>query len=89
MRLVKSHRTMGYELGRTRAADGREFAILQTAPHKEEAAPAHALMPVSPDEVAFETRIAMSELIAHARFLGLDTAALAQLFTEELETPLE
>lgn len=89
MKLVKSHRVMGYEIARTKTPDGREFAILQTAPHAETATLAHMLMDVSLDEVAFDTRIKLSELIAHACFLGLDRDALRQLFAEEIDRPLD
>lgn len=84
-KLVRSHRTMGYETGRARMDDGREVAILRTAPHKLEASLAHMLIPVSPDEVAFEVRMALAAAIERARFLGLDPATLRQLVEEELE----
>lgn len=88
-KLVRSHRTFGFEIARTRAADGREVAILQTAPHKLEASLAHMLIPVSPDEVVFEVRMALAAAVERARFLGLDFATLRQLIDEELARPAD
>ncbi len=82
--LYKSHRTMGYEVARTRADDGAELVILQTAPHKQEVSPAHMLTPASPQEAAFDIRIGLAQIIERARFLGLDAETLGALLNEEL-----
>lgn len=83
--LYKSHRTMGYEIARTRTDDGDELVILETAPQKKEVSPAHMLRPVTSAEVAFEIRIALAQIAEQARFLGLDAETVSTLLTEELE----
>jgi hypothetical protein len=83
--LYKSHRTMGYEVARTRTDDGAELVILETAPQKQEVSPAHMLRPVSPEEAAFEVRVALAQVVEQARFLGLDPEMVTALLTEELE----
>jgi hypothetical protein len=83
--LLQSHRTAGYEIARTTDDTGREFIILQTAPHKEEAALAHTLRPMAPDEVKFKIGVLLTEVIEQARFLGLDREQIAALFQAELE----
>lgn len=82
--LLKNHRTMGYEIGRTTADDGREFVILQTAPHKEEAAFARMLRPVTPDEAVFDARVLFLEAVEQARFLGLDAETIRTLVDDAL-----
>jgi hypothetical protein len=81
--LYKSHRTMGYKIARTRADDGKEFVILETAPHKQEVSPAHMLWPISSEEVAFEVRVSLAQIIERARFLGLDAEMLGALLAVE------
>lgn len=83
--LLQSHRTAGYAIGRTTTEDGREFLILQTAPHKEEAVPAHMARPMSVGEVNFKIGVLLTEVIEQARFLGLDREAIAALFQAEIE----
>ena len=83
-KLYRSHRMFGYEVARAKANDGTELVVLQTAPHKQEVSPAHMLMPVSPDEAAFEVRMSVLAAIERAQFLGLDVAALRRLFDEEV-----
>lgn len=82
--LFKSHRTMGFELARTRTPDNREYVILETAPHKEEAALAHTLRPVSQDEIMMEARVMLIEALDRIRFLGLDHETISTLFSEEI-----
>ncbi len=84
MNLVRSHRIFGYESARARTAGGEEVIILQTAPHKLEAAPAHLVIPVSADEAVFEARMALAFAIERARFLGIDAETLRSLFDEEI-----
>ena len=84
MNLVRSHRTMGFEIARTPGPDGRDLAILQTSPTAQTVAPAHLLMPVSPDEAVFEARMALAAAIERARFLGVDAETLRTLLDEEL-----
>lgn len=81
--LFRSHRVFGYEVARTKAADGTELVVLQTAPHKQEVSPAHMLLPVSPDEATFEVRMSVLAAIERAQFLGVDIATLRTLFEEE------
>jgi hypothetical protein len=85
--LYRNHRVFGWEVARLSVpADmGRELVILQTAPHKQEVAPAHLLIPVTPDEAAFEARMALVQAIQRGRFLGLSNADLAALFAAELD----
>ena len=83
--LLRSHRVLGYELDRFRAQDGVERVLLQTALHKEDVSPAHMLMPVSAQEVAFETQVRLIEAIEQARFLGLDNDALRAAFEAALQ----
>lgn len=84
--LYKSHRTLGYAVGRAHLADGQEVVILQTAPHKQDVSPAHLLLPVSPDEAVFEARMALAAAIERARFLGIDMETLRSLFDEEMRS---
>lgn len=83
--LYRSHHVFGYELDRFRGHDGVERVLLQTAPHKEDVSPAHMLMPVSDQEVAFETQVRLIEAIEKARFLGLDNDALRAAFEVALQ----
>lgn len=82
--LWKSHRVFGYEVARAAGPDGYELVILQTAPHKQEVAPAHMLMPVSEQEVAFEAQVRLIEAIERARFLGMDAETLRAAFEAAL-----
>lgn len=81
--MYRSHRTFGHLIARTVSPSGEELAILQTSPNKMEAAPAHLLLPVSEAEIAFEARMALAAAIERAKFLGLDSEQLRQLFDEE------
>jgi hypothetical protein len=83
--LLQSHRTAGYPIARTTDQDGREFVILQTAPHKEEVVLAHLLRPLPMGEVKFKIGVLLAEVIEQARFLGLDREQIAVLFQAELE----
>lgn len=87
--LVRSHRTMGYEITRTPASNGREFVILQTGLAKEEVTFAHMLMPVSDAEIAFEVGVWLIDAILKARFLGLDNDALRSAFETAINIPEE
>lgn len=78
--LLKSHRTFGFETARATTPDGTELVILETAPHKLEASPAHLLMPVSDAEAAFEATVALMTAIDRARFLGVDMDVLRAAF---------
>lgn len=80
----KSHRTLGYEVARATADDGTELVVLQTAPHKQDVAPAHLLMPVSDADLAFEARVQLIAAIEKARFLGLDMDMLRAAFDDAL-----
>jgi hypothetical protein len=82
--LLTSHRTAGYPIARATDEQGREFVILQTAPHKEEAVLAHMLRPMDPAEVRFNTGVLLAEIIAQAQFLGIERDQLAGLFMIEL-----
>ena len=83
--LLQSHRTAGYQIARTNDDAGREFVILQTAPHKEEAVLSRLLRPMTRDEVQFKIGVLLNEVIEQARFLGLDREQIAALFAAELE----
>ncbi len=80
--LLRSHRTFGFELARTHAPDGTELVILETAPHKLDASPAHLLRPVTDQEAAFEATVALMAAIERARFLGVDMDALRAAFEQ-------
>lgn len=82
--LYRSHRVFGFELDRFYGPDGKERVLLQTAPNQEAVSPAHMLMPVSPQEIAFETRIQLLEAIDRARFLGLTDDDLRNAFETAL-----
>lgn len=84
--LYRSHRVFGREVARAKANDGTELVILQTAPHAQAVSPAHLLMPMSEQEVAFEARVRMIEAIEKARFLGLDNDALRAAFEAALQS---
>lgn len=81
----KNHRTLGYEVARAVADDGTELVILQTAPHKQDVAPAHLLMPVSDADLAFEARVQLIAAIEKARFLGLDMDILRAAFDDAMQ----
>jgi hypothetical protein len=83
--LRKSHRVFGYEIAHTTAEDGTELVVLQTAPHKQEVSPAHMLMPVSEQEVAFEAKVRLIEAVERARFLGLNADALRAVFEDVVQ----
>lgn len=83
--LLQSHRTAGREIARTKDEAGREFVILQTAPHKEEAVLAHTLRPMTEADARFKIGVLLTEVIEQARFLGLDSEQLSALFAAELE----
>jgi hypothetical protein len=83
--LYRSHRVFGYEVARAFTEEGTELVVLQTAPHKHEAAPAHTLMAVTPQEAAFEAKVRLIAALEHARFLGLDGDALRRVCEEALE----
>jgi hypothetical protein len=83
--LLQSHRTAGREIARAKDADGREFVILQTAPHKEEAVLAHTLRPLTAADAQFKIGVLLTEVIEQARFLGIDREQLEALFAAELE----
>src|SRR5262245_57422269 len=74
--LYKSHRTLGYEVARTRTGDGKELVILEIVAHKQEVSPTHMLRAVSQEEAAFEVRVGLAQLIKQARFLGVDAEML-------------
>lgn len=80
--MYRNHRTFGHLVAKVDGPEG-ELAILQVSPSKMEAAPAHLLLPVSAAEIAFEARMALSAAIERARFLGVDSEQLRQLFAEE------
>jgi hypothetical protein len=82
--LYRSHRLTGYEVARTHTDAGEELVILQTAPHKQEVSPAHMLQATSPQEVAFDIRVALAQIVERARFLGLDAETVSTLLAEEL-----
>jgi hypothetical protein len=87
-RLVRSHRTLGYELGRISdpANPGRELSTLRTGPNPQDmtVSPAHMLAPVQPQELAFDIRMQLHAVIERARFLGVPDDALRSLLDEEL-----
>ncbi|NOK59141.1 MAG: hypothetical protein GFH27_549283n399 [Chloroflexi bacterium AL-W] len=83
--LFRSHRTFGYEVGRTKTDDGQEVVILQTAPHTQSVSLAHLLLPVSSNEAAFEVRTSLITAIERARFLDVDVAALRTMLDEEID----
>ena len=82
----RSHRALGREVARAIIANGSDLVILQTAPHRQEVAPAHMLMPVSDAELAFEVQVYLIEAIEKARFLGFDNDALQIAFAAALHT---
>ena len=45
--LLQSHRVSGREIGRAKDHDGREFVILQTAPHRQEIVMACMVRPMT------------------------------------------
>lgn len=81
----RSHRHIGYIVARATADDGTELVILQTAPHKQDVAPAHLLMPVSDADLAFEARVQLIAAIEKARFLGLDMDILRAAFDDAMQ----
>lgn len=83
-KLYRSHRTFGYLLATAPIEDGREYAILKTDDHTEVATFAHMLLPVKPEEVQFEARMALMAAIERAKFLGLDAETIQSLVTQEL-----
>lgn len=80
--LWKCHRAVGWEIARATADDGTELVVLQTAPHKQEVAPAYMLMPV--DDSGFEAQTYLIQAIEKARFLGLDHDAIRAAFEDAL-----
>lgn len=83
--LLQSHRVAGYEIGRAKDETGREFVILQTAPHKEEIVLSHMVRPMTHADVSFTVGVLLTEVIAQARFLGLDREQIAAIVAAELE----
>lgn len=85
MQLWKSHRVFGYEIARAQAEDKTALIILQTSPHKQEVVSALAVVPVTPEELAFEAQIRLIQAIEAVRFLGLDNDALRETFEQALQ----
>jgi len=87
-RLVRSHRTLGFELGRIPdpANPGRELSTLRTGPNPQDLAvsPAHMLAPAQAQELAFDLRMQLNAVIERARFLGVPLDTLRSLLDEEL-----
>ena len=92
-RLMRSHRTLGYELGRIPdpANPGRELATLRTGPNPQDlvVSPAQMLAPAQPQELAFDLRMQLVNVIERARFLGVPLDALRGLLDEELRDAAE
>jgi hypothetical protein len=82
--IFKSHRTMGYETARTTDNEGTELVVLQVTPTRREVSPAHMLRVPSPEEVVFDVRVKLAEVIEQARFWGVESEVLEALFSEEL-----
>jgi hypothetical protein len=84
--LWKNHRTFGYEIARATADDGTELVVLQTAPHKQDVAPAHLLLSVTDADRLFEARVQLIAAIEKARFLGLDMETIRAAFDEAMQS---
>ena len=92
MKLVKSHRTFGYEVARVPdpERDGRELVIVRTSDSPVgglDVVPAHTLMDVLADEVALRLQVELQQAIARARFFGLQPErieALVQAAAQEI-----
>ncbi len=81
MTLIKSHRAIGREVGRTES-----HVIIETAPQPGciIAQPAHMTQPATLDDAAMQIQFDLADLLARARFLGLDSETLQRLFDEEI-----
>ena len=78
--LWKSHRLIGYEVGRVTTDDKQDLVILQTEAHRQEVSPAHMLLPVTDKELVFDTVTQLIQVVERARFLGMDTDMLQKAF---------
>ena len=76
--LKRNHRT----LGRVVQEQGA-FTILQTGEHAFIAAPTNELLPAGEKEAEFELRMALADVVARARVLGVPMERLDVLLREE------
>ena len=60
-----------------------------TAPHEFVTHPLHMLMPMSPQEVDFEVRLALIALLERVAFLGVDRERVKAMVEEELKLEKE
>jgi len=79
--LVKSHRAIGREVGRTET-----HIIIETAPQPGNlvAQPVHMTQPATLRDAELQIRFDLADLLERARFLGLDGETLQRLFDEEI-----
>ena len=76
--LKRNHRT----IGRVVQEQG-DFTILQTDEHAFIAAPTNELLPAGEKEAEFELRMALADVVARARVLGVPMERLDVLLREE------
>ena len=79
--LVKSHRAIGREVGRTAT-----HVVIETGPQPGclIAQPAHMTQPATLADAAMQIQFDLADLLERARFLGLDNETLQQLFDAEI-----
>ena len=88
--LLKSHRVIGYEVGRMPNPDapGKELVILRTDPSPTsgmQVTPAHTLMPATIQEVLLRLRVDIRNALDQALFLGATPADVEAAVAAELE----
>lgn len=82
--LYRTNGTAGYLVALATDADGRELAVIETAPHRWLTVLVSTLVPCGEGLLAFELRLEMIELIERARFLRMSDDMLLALFAAQL-----
>ena len=83
--LYRTAASSGYLVALATDRDGRELAVLETAPHRWLTVLASTLTPVDEALMAFELRLEMIGLSARARFLRVGDDMLLALFAAQVE----